>query len=124
MGHPSNTIKRALIQLRRAAQAHDVPRPTCGVCGNLSKVIQTVGEHCVGDLDAYQWVPEHSTGWEHAEWCDSSPDEPPSLKAYFVPNTPGFEMWEGPNLERRLDLIDYLIEQCDAELGVPTALAG
>lgn len=124
MGHPANIMKRALIQLRSYALEHDVPRPTCGVCGNLSTVIKTVGGYCVGDLDAYQWVPAHSTEWEHAEWCDPYPDEPPRLKDFFVPHTPGFGMWEGPNLERRIELIDHLIEQCDAELGVPPALAG
>lgn len=123
MGHPSNIIKRALIQLRSDALGHGVARPHVGVCGNLKNVLSMMEGLCVGYLDAYQWVPEHSTEWEHAEWCDSYPDEPPSLMAYFVPHTPGFGMWEGPNLELRIDLIDYLIEQCDAELGVPTALA-
>lgn len=123
MGHPANIVKRALIQLRSDALKHDVPRPPCGVCGNLSMVISKLGDFC-GSIDAYHWVPAHSKEWEHAEWCYPYPDEPPRLKDYFVPHTPGFGMWEGPNLERRIELIDYLIEQCNAELGVPPALAG
>lgn len=122
MGHPSNIIKRALIQLRSDALGHGVARPHVGVCGNLKNVLRMGGGLCVGYLDAYQWVHEHSTEWEHAEWCDSYQDELPILKTYFVPNTLGFGMWEGPNLERRIELIDHLIEQCDAELGVPPAL--
>lgn len=124
MGHPANIMKRALIQLRSYALEHNVPHPHYGVCGNLRIVLSMGKGLCVGYLDAYQWVPAHSTEWEHAEWCYPSPDELPRLKDYFVPNTPGFGMWEGPNLERRIELIDHLIEQCDAELGVPPALAG
>lgn len=110
MGHQLNPILRALRVLQEAAIRGDVPRPTHGVCANLD----TIGE---GHWDAYDFVQKHSDDWEHAmHWGDDVGALSGKLRAYFVPDVEGVGQWEGANLDLRLDLIEFLIEKCEAVL--------
>ena len=112
MGHKLNPILQALRELQERALRGDVPRPSCGVCGNLDSLVRY-------PTDAYEFVREYADDWAHAmHWGD---DEgvgslAGTLKDYFVPHTSGYSFWEGPNLDLRLDLIEFLIEKCEAAL--------
>lgn len=103
---------RALRELQEVAIAGRVPRTHIGVCGNLT--------HKFGFSDGYEFVQDHSKDWPHAMFHPAEEGADPSvvgqLMDYFVPRTQGLQLWEGENLERRLDLIDFLIEKCEAVL--------
>lgn len=112
MGHPMNVFLQGLRALQEHAVRGDLPRPTCGVCSNLDTLVGR-------QWDAYEFVRQHADDWTHAMyWGD---DEgvgylAGTLKDYFVPDVLGVPKWEGANLDLRLDLIEFLIEKCEAVL--------
>lgn len=112
MGHKLNPILRALRVLQEAAIRGEVPRPSCGVCGNLDSLV------CY-PTDAYEFVREYAYDWTHAMyWGDDDGVGylAGTLKDYFVPDGEGVGRWEGANLDLRLELIEFLIEKCEAVL--------
>lgn len=119
MGHKLNTILRALRVLQEAAIRGEVPRPSCGVCGNLDSLIGH-------QTDAYEFVREYADDWTHAmRWGDGEGVgyRAGTLKDYFVPDVEGVGQWQGPNLDLRLDLIKFLIKKCKAVLASTKAEA-
>ena len=103
---------RALRELQEGAITGRVPNPTNGVCGNLT--------YQFGFRAGYEFVQDHSKDWPPAMIYTAEEGADPAvvgqLMDYFVPHTCGVLMWEGENLERRLDLIDFLIGKCEAVL--------
>lgn len=51
------------------------------------------------DINFYGFITENSKGWKHCSGCENYP----------VVDNCDYGKWEGPNLEMRLSLIDYLI---------------
>lgn len=112
MGHKLDLILQALCGLQEAAIRGDVQRPRFGVCGNLASLARPVD-------DVYTFVHENAADWPHAMyWGDDEgvPDLAGTLKDCFVPDVEGVGLWEGANLDLRLDLIEFLIEKCEAGL--------
>ena len=122
MEHPTNMYLQGLRELLELAVRGDVPRPTCGVCGNLSKLLYRKGWY---EEDSYEWVPAHSKEWEHAVFSLDLVDDAgnPKLLDYFVPHTGGVGMWKGRHLGLRINLIEYLIGQAMQELSEAAVLA-
>lgn len=110
MGHMLNPILQALRGLQEAAIRGEVPRPSCGVCGNLSSLARRSA------IDAYEFVHENAADWTHAMyWGDDDGVGyiAGTPKDFFVPDVEGVGKWEGANLDLRLDLIEFLIEKCE-----------
>lgn len=78
-----------------------------GVCFNTEELLITVSP-TFGYGFTYNAVDALAQDWPHAR---KSADG--TLLAYFVPFVQGYGFWQGPNLEMRLDLLDYLIAKCD-----------
>ena len=83
-----------------------------GVCYNADEYLKSIGQKEAYDDTVYQAINVLATGWPHGKTLFNSS----TLLAYFVPHTPGYGKWEGPNLEMRLDLMYYLIAKCDTLL--------
>lgn len=105
----------ALEALRAEVALNSITHRANGVCFYLT-------DH-IGYRDGYEFVADHSDDWPHGlhwtpEECAKMGDTTVvgKLKDYFVPHTPGYGFWEGPNRELRLDLIEFLIEKCRAAL--------
>lgn len=99
----AEAIRAAAVQLLHGDGV--VPRPHLGVCGNLATL---VGH----DVGAYALVADAAATWPHAlrDWVGLH------VLRSFVPRTPGFDLWEGPNLEMRMHLLQHIIEYIDDEV--------
>lgn len=98
----------ALKELKGIVTSGDVERlddSAFGICYNLNQILWT--QDYYGDV--YAFVDTNSYGWPlHRTGQQGEP--------YPVPYVQGYENWEGPNLEARLSLIDWLIDVCVADL--------
>lgn len=80
-----------------------------GVCYNADEYLTSIGQKEANDSRVYEAINVLASHWPHARKFPESYH----LYAYFVPFTRSYGRWEGPNLEMRLDLLDYLIAKCD-----------
>ena len=82
-----------------------------GVCYNADEYLMGLGqkEANVCSVYVYEAINVLAKYWLHARKFTGSDQ----LFAYFVPDDCKYGKWEGPNLEMRLDLLDYLIAKCD-----------
>ena len=71
-----------------------------GICYNLDSLLCDTGNYVTG---GYRVVRELSEGWEYHT---GEPDYP-------VPYDSGCDLWEGHQLELRIDLINYIIKQLE-----------
>ena len=96
-------LKEALLILKGKASIYTdpIPAPDVGVCYNLMYTVDSISPHLA--VKAYIFVQEQSIGWPHHNGANDN----------FVPDDYKYGKWEGPNLEMRLDLLDYLIAKCD-----------
>lgn len=79
-----------------------VEHPSVGICGNLDDDIN--GENVPLVLNCYSFVTGWSEGWKHHT----------GGLAYMVPDNSEYGNWQGPNLEMRISLIDYLIDRVES----------
>jgi len=96
-------LRKALL----AILAGDVPKPAYGLCGNLTyhtHVVEFNGRTCGWSVGGYEFVAEEAKEWPHAIRGEDG-----ELRDWFVPLTRGQGMWEGENLKRRQNLIQYLL---------------
>lgn len=101
----AEAIRAAAVQLLQLLHGDGgVPRPWLGVCGNLAEI---AGNSC----GVYDLVADAAETWPHALRDDTYRAE-----AYFIPRTPGLRIWEGPNLEMRMHLLQHIIEYIDDEV--------
>lgn len=96
-----NHILKGLIQLRTSGP---VVRGL-GICGNLDRLTSHA------DVSAYSAVPHYARDWPKAL---RNPDA--QLLGWFVPDAHRGTMWEGPSLDLRNELLDYLIEQVELDI--------
>ena len=80
-----------------------------GVCYNAEEYLMGLGQKEANACSVYEAINVLAKYWPHARKFPESDH----LYAYFVPFTRSYGRWEGPNLEMRLDLLDYLIAKCD-----------
>lgn len=105
--HPCEMLA-ALKELKGIVSSGDMHRlddDAFGICYNLNQILWT--KDCHGDV--YAFVDTNAYGWpEHRTGQTGEP--------YPVPYVKGYDNWEGPNLEARLSLIDWLINVCVVDL--------
>lgn len=91
----------------RAALAHLLesrPLPALGVCWNADCLMS-------GQYNGYQLVKDLARHWPQALTYEDEPHP------YFIPGTyHSTPLWEGINLERRIEFINWAIEYLDAEI--------
>ncbi len=93
-----------LKEVRDFALKGCLPAAHRGICANLTHVLGW-------DSWAYRLVNEYADAWPKALRFDNG-----RVHDYCVPHVPDYYKWEGPNLEARLELIDCIIAQLQAEL--------
>lgn len=78
------------------------PKPAYGICHNLVDLTE--------DSDAYNAISLIAEDWPHAlrdAWDGGV------VQAYFIPHDRFFGLWEGPNLEYRLDFLRHFVQRLD-----------
>lgn len=85
----------SLNEVKQQALSNKIYEPDFGICNNWSEIVD--------DNITYTLVGKLSKGWKHhTGWCD-----------YLVPDDEDYGLWEGVNLEMRLSLIDYLLNELE-----------
>ncbi len=101
-----NEIERYIAGLeavRDFALMEYLPLAHRGICANLSRLL---------DRDeAYRLVNKYADAWPKALRYEDG-----SVRDYCVPGEGAYNMWEGPNLSLRVELIDCIISQLQGEL--------
>ena len=79
-----------------------------GICGSLEAILVDLSEDDSGVFDWFPPVEVFSKGWEHHS---GSERYPVSGLFNYQHNTRQGTLWVGEQLELRMDLLDYLINQ-------------
>lgn len=103
--HLSNTqatmVMSCIAMLREQVGTQSQHDETLGICFNLGEIVDGL---CFGSeswFNSYTLTAECSATWPG---CRS----PGEVTSFPIRRTQGFRMWEGPNLEARLSLLDHM----------------
>lgn len=94
------------ILLNLISRTRRLDNPEVGICYNLNKKLK-------GVADGYSIVNDFGCTWQHNKFDQTNEED----KGYvLVDRDFTYGLWEGPNLELRIDLMKHVISKIDEML--------